>query len=130
MCTTLVRNGCYAIETLVRMETYARGISNFRLLKHGQGYCEENFSNSMLSNCPSNNAITTLFVTVFLENEGHYLREIERVTVGQTISFDHTFKVASNIGYCRCDNVWVPLYDSLFIQTIIGGGYITTFGPD
>ena len=37
------------------------------------------------------------------------------MTVNRTISFDHTFKVVSNIGFHRSDNVWVPQYDSLFI---------------
>lgn len=31
------------------------------------------------------------------------------------ISFDHTFKVAANIGYPRADGKWIPQYDSLFI---------------
>ena len=29
--------------------------------------------------------------------------------------FDHTFKVASNIGYLRPDGKWVTLYESIFI---------------
>ena len=32
-----------------------------------------------------------------------------------SISFDHTFKVAANTGYCREDGAWVPQYDRLFI---------------
>jgi hypothetical protein len=50
-----------------------------------------------------------------LENERRYLHAIEQVTVGRTISFDHTFKIASNIGYSRSDGVWVTQYDSMFI---------------
>lgn len=37
------------------------------------------------------------------------------VKAGSSITWDHTFTVATNIGYLREDNVWVPLYDSLFI---------------
>ena len=43
------------------------------------------------------------------------LQEIERITVGSTISFDHTFRIASNTGFRRHDNVWATQYDSLFI---------------
>ncbi len=31
------------------------------------------------------------------------------------ISIDHTFKVASNIGYFRSDHMWVTQYNSVFI---------------
>ena len=123
MCVSLVRNGMnfYAIESLVierRMEIYATGISHFRLNKQFKNYQaegEERFSDSLLSKCPSNSVIATLFVALFLDNESRYLHEIEKITVGKTISFDHTFKVASNIGYCRSDNVRVTQYDSMFI---------------
>ena len=36
--------------------------------------------------------------------------EMITINVGKTISFDHTFEVATNIGYL---NIWVPQYDSL-----------------
>jgi len=35
--------------------------------------------------------------------------------VSNCIRLDHTFKVASNIGYLRADKKWVTLYDSIFI---------------
>ena len=98
----------YAIESLVierRMETYATGISHFKQFTTYQAEGEERFSYSLLSKCPSNSVMATLFVAFFLDNESRYLHEIEKITVGKTISFDHTFKVASNIGYCRSDNV-------------------------
>ena len=38
---------------------------------------------------------------------------MEGITVGSSISFDHMFKVAANIGYYREDKVWIPQYDSL-----------------
>lgn len=123
MCLSLVRNGMnfYAIESLVmerRMQTYARGVSHFHLYRqftHGQGPSEVNFASCILSKCPSNTAISALFVTFFLDSEQKYLYEIEKIRTGSTLSFDHTFKVASNIGYRRIDNVWVTQYDSLFI---------------
>ena len=35
--------------------------------------------------------------------------------VKKFLSFDHTFKVAANIGYVRSDGKWVTLYNSVFI---------------
>ena len=37
------------------------------------------------------------------------------INIGNSISFDHTFRMATNIGFIREDKVWVPQYDSLFI---------------
>ena len=72
------------------------------------------FSDTLISKSPSN-IIASLFLSLFLENERRYLHAIEQVTVGRTISFDHTFKIAANIGYSRSDGVWVTQYDSMFI---------------
>ncbi len=38
-----------------------------------------------------------------------------RIPLDESISFDHTFKVASNIGYLREDGKWICEYDGLFI---------------
>ena len=35
--------------------------------------------------------------------------------IGNSISFDHTFKIASNIGYIREDKKWISEYDSAFL---------------
>ena len=48
------------------------------------------------------------------------------IVIGHTITFDHTFKVASNIGYEREDHVWVKQYDSLFL-VMNSVGQITTW---
>lgn len=44
-----------------------------------------NFANCILSKCLSNNAISALFVTFFLENEQMYLHEIEKIPTGSTL---------------------------------------------
>lgn len=41
------------------------------------------------------------------------------------ISFDHTFKVATNIGYFREDRKWVHVYDSLFLVMSDTGQVLT-----
>ena len=65
------------------------------------------FSKSFLSEFPSNNIITKLFVASFLMDEYMYLQNIDRISIASTVSFDHTFKIASNIGYNRNDKFWV-----------------------
>lgn len=47
------------------------------------------------------------------------------IPVSNSISFDHTFKVASNIGYFREDKVWVEQYDSLFLVMNSNGQIVT-----
>ena len=54
------------------------------------------------------------------------LNEMVSVPIGNSISFDHTFKVAANIGYHREDNVWVSQYDSLFL-VMNGNGQVVTW---
>ena len=50
-----------------------------------------------------------------MEEENTYISEIQSVCPGESLSFDHTFKIASNIGYNMCDdNKWVCQYDSAF----------------
>lgn len=122
-CTSLIRTGVnfYGMETLIaerRMATYARGCNHFSLHKTvTQRDCisDENFYGSYLSECPSNSVLTKVFLASFLNDEHIYLQEMDSISVGSYISFDHTFKVASNIGYYRKDMVWVNQYDSLFL---------------
>lgn len=52
---------------------------------------------------------------MFLENEQLYLQEMSNIAIGESLSFDHTFKVAANIGYLRQDGKWVNEYDGLFL---------------
>ena len=37
------------------------------------------------------------------------------IDITDSISFDHTFKIASNIGYLREDKQWINEYDSLLL---------------
>lgn len=134
MCTSLVRSGMnfYNIESLIverRWETYSRQRSHFYLHRQNTQQttnCDGgDFWSSSLSNCPSNNILAKCFLARFLDDEKLYLSEMEGITVGSSISFDHTFKVAANIGYYREDKVWVPQYDSLFIVMNAEGKVLT-----
>jgi hypothetical protein len=44
---------------------------------------------------------------------------------GESISFDHTFKVAANVGYSRKDGKWIHQYDSLFLVISEQGKVVT-----
>lgn len=123
MCVTLISRGMttFEIESLIlqsRWETHAREqrLSSLHALTAlKENPIQDKFLGSDLSNTPSNNLITKCFLVTFLRNEQLYTREMYSINVGPSITWDHTFKVATNIGYLRVDNVWVPVYDSLFI---------------
>jgi len=54
-----------------------------------------------IAKSPSNDILSKAFLVTFLENEKLYRNELSVIPIGDTISFDHTFKVATNIGYLR-----------------------------
>ena len=62
---------------------------------------------------------------ILAKDENLYLAEMTQIPVGESITFDHTFKVASYIGFLREDGVWVPQYDSLFIVLSQAGRVLT-----
>jgi len=64
---------------------------------------------------PSNDAIAQCFLKDFMEKEYYYVSEMTQLTSDVWISCDHTFKVASNIGYLREDNKWVRQYSAVFL---------------
>ena len=78
-----------------------------------------------MSNSPSNDVLAKCFLTGFLQHEHVYLHEMACITVDDTISFDHTFKVAANIGYLREDKKWINEYDSLLLVLNKHGKVIT-----
>ena len=52
---------------------------------------------------PSDDIIRKCFLAKFLEEKVAYINDIQSVCPGETLSFDHTFKFASNIGCIRPD---------------------------
>ena len=57
--------------------------------------------------------IARCFIVNFLENEHFYVQQMMHVKVEKCIRIDHTFKVASNIGYLQHDGKWVTQYGYL-----------------
>ncbi len=70
---------------------------------------------------PSNNVICQCFIAHFKEYEHTYNLQMQQLTADNCITLDHTFKIASNIGFQRSDKKWVTQYNSvLFIMNEIG----------
>ena len=82
------------------------------------------FETSTYYKClPSDDIIGKCFVANFLENE-YFKREIQSVDTGEGLSFDHTFKIATNIGFLRDDSKWVCQYNSVFLVFNVQGKII------
>ena len=67
-----------------------------------------------LCSISSNDAIAQCFLKDFMEKERYYISEMVHLTSDIWISCDHTFKVASNIGYLREDKKWIRQYSAVF----------------
>ena len=105
-CNTLCRRGMnfYNIETFLierRWLAYTRQQDMLTVHKTLIGQCvgESDFWKSNFAQCPSDFIITKFFLAAFLQEEQLYLKEMMTIPAGRCISFDHTFKVAANIGY-------------------------------
>ncbi len=84
------------------------------------------FEDSIYYKClPSDDIIGKCFLANFLENEQYFRREIQCVDTGEELSFDHTFKIATNIGFLRDDNKWVCQYDSVFLVFNVQGKIVS-----
>lgn len=115
LCSSLIAHGLnfYKMETLLlerRWEYYLTKLEalNWYQSMEGKVVSQSEFWSSPLSSSPSNDIIAKCFLTNFLRNEQLYLQEITAVPTTSVISFDHTFKVAANIGYLRTDGEWIP----------------------
>ena len=70
---------------------------------------------SLIQPFPSNDIIARCFFIHFQKYELSYLSHMGNTKIKKCIRLDHTFKVASNIGYLRSDGRWVTMYESTFI---------------
>ena len=64
---------------------------------------------------PTNDIIARCFIIHFQEREHGYLSHMAGIKIRRCIRLDHTFRVASNIGYLRPDGKWVTLFETIFI---------------
>jgi len=63
---------------------------------------------------PSNDIIYKCFLVDFFDNRELYDTHMQQLSASKFISFDHTFKTASNIGFLRADKKWITQYNSVF----------------
>ena len=132
MCNSLVRSGMnfYNMESMIlerRWRMYARNLNRIGSLNSRTQSCSlEGFQSFYLSNTPTDTLLTKCFLSKIRSQEHLYLNDIASVKTCSTISFDHTFKVAANIGYHREDGVWVSQYNSLFL-VMNGNGQVVTW---
>ena len=117
VCTSFCHRGInfYNMESLIiiierRWECFVRKQD---MLLAREDDSDHDFWKSTMSNSPSNNMLAKCFLTGFLWHEDLYLQEMASNPIGDSISFDHTFKIASNIGYIREDIKWISEYDSV-----------------
>ncbi len=64
---------------------------------------------------PSDDTICQCFVTAFLKNENLYRSNLQLISAGDILSVDHTYKIASNVGYLRSYQKWISQYDAVFL---------------
>ena len=95
----------------------------------GQGLTEaqtlslatSNYAAYITQPMPTNDAIAKCFIADLFSKEMFYIQQMMHVRVSKCIRLDHTFKVASNIGYLREGGKWVTQYGSvLFVLNEIG----------
>ena len=73
------------------------------------------FTEVAVKHLPSDDTLCQCFVTSFLKYEDLYRSFLQSIPVGEHLSVDHKYKIASNIGYLRNDQKWVSQYDSAFM---------------
>ena len=73
----------------------------------------EHWKKSFGSFAPSDYLLRQCFVLHYESYKQTYQDELDKIPF-ESLSLDHTFKVATNIGYWK-DQRWIKVYDSLFI---------------
>ena len=114
----LVRQGMsfYAMETLLAENYWTRYCSRQVALVSSMA---PNF-NPDTADLVSNDLIEKCFLSTFRQEESRYNLAMTALTATDWIAFDHTFKVASNIGYYRAGK-WIKQYGSAFFVISEGG---------
>ena len=74
---------------------------------------------------PSNDIICKCFIAEVFLCRAMYASSMSSIFAKDVITFDHTFKVAANIGYLRSDGKWTTQYNSVFIVMNKEGQVIT-----
>ena len=83
----------------------------------------ENFVDFDSKTVPSDDLLAKCFLSKFLEDENKYRCKIQSANTGISISFDHTFKVASNLdSFLEMENGLINMI-VLFLSSILMGKF-------
>ena len=74
-----------------------------------------NIASHLMQPLPTNDVIARYFLIHFQEHEMFFNRQMKDLRVKHCLRIDHTFKVASNIGYLWQDGKWVTQYSSVLM---------------
>ncbi len=109
------------------MTTFARltEIARHHEVLAGLPTTDIDFWSTILAQSPTDYTLRQCFLATFLQSEHVYVQQIIDYPVGKSISFDHTFRIAANIGYTRKDGKWIQQYDSLFAVVSEYGKIVT-----
>ena len=122
------------VREQVASETVLNFISDYLLITHQQ-YSEEemlvltskfeSIVSPLIKPFPTNDVIAKCFLISFEMAETFYIREMLALKVRHCIRLDHTFKIASNIGYLRDDKKWITQYGTVFFVINEDGQVVT-----
>ena len=108
----------YSLEAAISHARWQRFEQNKEIsleMHKEESHVIASFQDSAAKYLPSDDLLRECFVANFLTNEHCYKTYIQSLNTGTALSFDHTYKVAANIGFLRSDNKWVTQYDSVFL---------------
>ena len=74
-------------------------IKNFQVDPHSNSF--PSFQQFGVKHVPSDNILRECFLSKFMEDKQTYIVDIQSIKPGEILSFDHTFKITSNIGCLR-----------------------------
>ena len=127
-CSSMCNNGfaILKIESILaerrwgyytrRKEMYSAAVKSYKCQQSDfEMEAFPDFSEIGLPHLPSNDIIAHIFLHDFFENERRYIHSVQQLLCEQFLSIDHTFKVATNIGYVRSDGKWTTLFDGLLL---------------
>ena len=107
---SLVQHGMtfFSIESMITEQYWSRQMNRPVV---SSDYKQLSSTQSQLG--PSNDILTKCFITRFIELEPKYNAAMQNLKANSWIACDHTFKIASNVGYLR-EGKWVTQYNSAF----------------
>ena len=106
-------------------------LRDYSLVSHQQCTNEEmqllasTITSTLIEPLPTNDVIARCFLIDFQMSEAFYIKEMMGIKVRRCLRLDHTFKVASNIGYLRDDGKWITQYGSVFFVVNEDGQVVT-----